>query len=205
MRALLTSEGLTTSTITQQFIDMLACPASVAKVAFVPTAAIPEGIDQNEITGKKTSILQTGVNQILEVDISKTKGNRLKNQLKDCHALWINGGNTFFLLEQVRKSGLQKYLNTLLENNCLYVGVSAGSIVAGQTITTATWEGYDDQSVVNLKDLTGLKLVRAEIFTHYSPQWTNVVSQNQDTLDHPLITLTDQQALVVENQDYHVI
>jgi hypothetical protein len=57
-------------------------------------------------------------------------------------AIWVPGGNTFFLAHHMRASGAACAIRRrVLEDGVLYVGCSAGSIVAGCSIRPAFWKG----------------------------------------------------------------
>ena len=66
----------------------------------------------------------------------------------------MTGGNTFFLWDAMRRSGLDELIKERVAAGVLYVGCSAGSIVAGRSIQTAFWKGWDDPGVAPDTDWT---------------------------------------------------
>ena len=70
----------------------------------------------------------------------------------------------------------------------VYIGKSAGAIMAGKYIETATWKGWDDPSVVpgmeeydDWKEVKGLSLAgQSSFFPHMSPDWEEVVQRKKD-------------------------
>ncbi len=60
---------------------------------------------------------------------------KLKEALKDCHAVYVIGGNTFSLRLAMKYSGFDNYLKEQLDNdNFLYAGYSAGICVLAPTL-----------------------------------------------------------------------
>jgi len=203
-KLLLTSEGLTSEVINKEFLRLLRCPIKQARVAFISTAANVEK-DQSWVKEDIKEIKDLGIDELEEIDISKITGRKLEKKLKDKDVVWLNGGNTFYLLYWIKKSGLDKFLPKLLEKGVLHVGVSAGSIVAGPDIDLCYLKGFDDPSVVKLKNTKSLNFVPFTIFPHYEPKWKKVIEKSKDKLPKKLAFLTDNQAVVVEGKKYKTI
>ncbi|KAL7480304.1 hypothetical protein ACHAW6_005998 [Cyclotella cf. meneghiniana] len=103
------------------------------------------------------------------------------------HIIYVEGGNTFWLQHCIEKGNY----STLLKEACtgpngsVYCGKSAGAIVAGKSIETATWKGWDDPSVVPGREsydrwigCAGLGFVGDEsFFPHYGNQWRDLVKE----------------------------
>ena len=88
----------------------------------------------------------------------------------------------------------------------VYVGSSAGTIVAGKTISIALWKGWDDPSVVPKVDYESLELFEGiSFFPHYSSQWKNLVETQSAKLPHKVITLTDSQCYSSDETGSRVI
>lgn len=117
--------------------------------------------------------------------------------------LIITGGNTFTLMNHLRRSGLDKTIKQFVEKDeFVLTGFSAGAIVLTPTIATAAIKGYD-KNKAGLKDLTGLEIVDFEFFAHYGPKWEKVISEYEKTTENEVKKLTDEDYLVInlENPD----
>jgi len=104
------------------------------------------------------------------------------------HLVYIEGGNTFWLKHCIDKGD---YASIIKEAVCegpiaaVYCGKSAGAIVAGSKIATATWKGWDDPSVVPEKetyedwlDCTGFEFSGSRsFFPHMSNDWKELVEE----------------------------
>ena len=74
-------------------------------------------------------------------------------------AIFIGGGNTFRLLRQLRAHGLLEPIRKrVLEEGVPYLGISAGSVVAGPNIKTT-----NDMPIVELDSFASLGLVDFQV------------------------------------------
>ncbi|EKE11834.1 MAG: putative S51 peptidase [uncultured bacterium] len=112
---------------------------------------------------------------------------------------YVCGGNTFYILDRMRKTGLDRILIEAVRKGKFYIGVSAGAIIVGPDIEAAGI-GNADINDVHLSDLTGLRLTEHIITPHYS------VEEEKDVQDfrekrkgESVIALTDDQAVFIEN------
>ena len=106
-------------------------PASV-KMIFIPTAGNPDDdvwwIDKDRDVLTKMGFVFT------ELDIAGKDLQQLNGILDDVDLVYIAGGYTYYLLEQIRKSGFDEILHAFVERGGMYVGASAGALIAGPDI-----------------------------------------------------------------------
>lgn len=104
------------------------------------------------------------------IDNSKENTGEEASKLTGSNILIITGGNTFKLLYNLRKSGLDKTIREFAQKDeFVLAGFSAGALVLTPTIEVCNLPNYD-KNEVGLKDLDGLKIVNFEVFPHYSEQ-----------------------------------
>lgn len=197
----LTSTGLPLET-RQYFLNLIGKPPQKLKVAFIPTAADPEE-DKWFVDSAKKELAEIGFT-FQEIDL-KEDPKIIKEKLEDCDIIYINGGNTFYLLDLVRKSGLDKYISQLLDQGKIYVGVSAGSALAGPDIEIAGWSPDWDKNIVNLKDTTGLNLVPFAICPHFEESHREILKRNLQGKNYQIIPITNSQAILVLDKNYQVV
>ena len=90
-------------------------------------------------------------------------------KIKDANILLISGGNTFELLNNLKKSGLDKaVIDFSKKENFVLAGFSAGALILCPTINICNLPGYDE-NLVGLTDLSGLKIIDFEVFPHFNP------------------------------------
>lgn len=127
---LLTSTGLATPKIRNAFRELLEKEPERAKALFIPTAAIDE--EAKAVLPKCFGDL-TGIGfsekSIVTYDLDRPMN---FEELSGYDIVYFCGGTTEYLLERVRTSGFSPVLEKGLDNGLLYVGVSAGSIIAAQ-------------------------------------------------------------------------
>lgn len=201
MKLFLTSAGLPLE-ITEDFLKLLDKRPKETIVCFVATAADPEE-DKWFVKKDKERLLELGF-EIIEIDLKRENEVSLNRKLKDFDVVFVEGGNTFYLLKHVRESGFNKILNSFLEKGGIYVGVSAGSMIAGLNIESAGW-GDADKNTVDLQDLTGLKLVPFVIDVHIDESNIEAVKKCASRVKYPVIALTDEQAILVKNGENKIV
>jgi dipeptidase E len=82
--------------------------------------------------------------------------------LRSAEAIFVGGGNTYALLERLRRSELLDAMRERVQGDMPYVGSSAGANVAGPTILTT-----NDWNVVGLDRFEALGLVPFNVNPHY--------------------------------------
>ena len=81
--------------------------------------------------------------------------------------LYVMGGNTFKLMYHILRSNLKDSINDLIDRKGIYIGVSAGSIILGSTILTAS-EILEDENDIFLDKFEGLGILPFAIVPHYN-------------------------------------
>jgi peptidase E len=201
---LLTSAGMQ---MKEEIVKLLQKPAYDITVAFITTAAKPQAnLDyvQNDWTIMKEEM---GFN-VQEVDIEGKKEAEVMKLLQLKDIIFVEGGNTFYLLKAMRACNFGRIIRKLLKLGKVYIGSSAGSIVAGRTIKTADW--YGDKNIVRLRSLKGLNLVPFDIFCHFNknPEAFSAIILKKlpwKWQRRKLRILTDEQAILVQGKEVDLI
>ena len=166
-------------------------------VAFIPTASIHEEYTQYVEDGK--SALRTLGLTIKEVEITQFDKNQITKILNDCDCIYVSGGNTFFLIQELRKTGTDKLIKEQVEMGKLYIGESAGTIILSPNIEYAT--KMDDYLTLtpNFNDFTGLGIIDFYPVVHFNcfpfaEATRNIINEYGHL---PLKPITNQQAIVI--------
>ena len=164
-KMLLTSNGLSTPKIKEVFNEMIESDIKKAKVLFIPTASRTE---DEMIYVKKTydELISAGIisDNILEFDINKCLADRNYYDSHDIDCFVVCGGNTYYLLSKLKESGFLSKMKESVNKNILYVGVSAGSVIASPSIAHVS---FLDENDIKLEDFSALGLVDEQIVPHY--------------------------------------
>ncbi len=130
----------------------------VKNLLFIPYAR-PSGLTHDEYTQK--------VSESFAANSSITvKGiHEFKNPIEaveNAEALFVGGGNTFVLVNELYRNNLLDVLEKVIKNGTPYLGTSAGSNICGLTIGTT-----NDMPVIYPPSFRTLGLVSFNINPHY--------------------------------------
>ena len=135
MRFLLTSSGISNTSIHDTLVDLLGKPVAESSALFIPTAVYPfpggAGMAWKAICGKAPSPLcEVGWKSLGILELTALPSIQEESwvpMVRETDALLVWGGDVLYLCYWMRQSGLADLLPSLSES--VYVGVSAGSIV----------------------------------------------------------------------------
>lgn len=104
-------------------------------VTFIPTASKVEKVVFYVNSGRK-ALEKLGV--IVDVlDISTAAADEIQDKLHENDFIYITGGNTFFLLQELKRTGADKIIKEEVNKGKLYIGESAGAMVVSHNIEYA--------------------------------------------------------------------
>lgn len=124
-------------------------------------------------------------------DLSKYRYENLKN----FDAIYIGGGNTWNLMQELRSSSFSNEIIQYIKSGGLVYGGSAGAIVLGKNIDT-----HDDENTINLKDTSGFNLLNNySVACHYKNEQSNRFKEWAIRSNLPIICLPEETGLLIEN------
>lgn len=194
MKLLLTSSGLSHKTIGRALQELVGKPASETKVGFIPTAANVEPRKKDWLVNELFQLQRYGYSWVDIVDIS-APGVDWKQRLAEVDVLYVAGGDPYHLLDQVRQTGFDEWLQQAL-NHKVYVGGSASTVVATPTIGIAE-PVFHYETNVRLADTSGLGLVDFEVAPHCDLKLYEAVEAYAKASEHPVYALDDLSAVQV--------
>lgn len=186
----------------------LAKKASSLKLIFINTAAEVEEGDLTWLRNDRNALVKTGF-QVSDYTISGKTKNQIQNALKDIDVIYFSGGNQFYLLEKIQKSGCAQVLCDYVKNGKIYIGCSAGSIIAGPDIyITRLIDAVSKAS--NLKSYKGLGLVDFIVFPHWGSTDFKELYLNRRLINayvtkYKIILLTDYQYIRIKVGWYQIM
>ena len=145
-------------------------------VAFIDTAAKFEKV--NFYVGEAAEILENFGAKLRHLDVSCAKDSaalvssqdepscedKILSAISQCDIIYISGGNTFYLLNELRKSRAWQAIKDAVKAGKIYVGESAGAIAAAPDTKYAT---LMDENSAKMSDFTGLNLVNFCVVPHF--------------------------------------
>ncbi len=134
-------------------------------VTFIPTASIPETVKFYVGEGKK-ALEKFGL-KVDELELTKATTEEISEKLCKNDYIYITGGNTFFLLQELRKTGADKIIIDQIQSGKKYIGESAGSMIMSPNIDYA--KGMDDcKKAPELDSFSALNLVDFYPLPHHT-------------------------------------
>ena len=205
MKLFLTSSGLTNQTLVQALHKLIGDTEN-HRLAFIPTAANIEEGDKDWLITDLDNARGAGF-EVDIVDISALPKEVWQPRLEAAQVLLFSGGNTFYLMHWLQKSGLAELLPELLQTR-VYAGISAGSCVAGPSIYNSVQNLAGDEEVLKIKE--GLHLVDFQVVPHLnSSYFTNVTEKNvreaAKEVAEPVYALDNQSAVMVDGDAVEVV
>ncbi len=166
-----------------------------ASVAFIPTAGNPYP-ERPWIDADRKALVELGY-RVTDIDLKNGTADSLEKNLSNHDIIFVAGGNTTYLVEEVHLSGFSSVVRRLLGNGKMYIGSSAGSILAGPTV-----EPFAKEDIAELpKDfvLTNpscLRLVDYVVLPHdqveeFSAEHDKIVQLYEERLS--FVRLTNQE------------
>lgn len=133
------------------------------------------------------------------IDNSKFQAQDEAEKLLCSNILVITGGNTFKLLDNLRKSGLDKAIKDFsAKDDFVLAGFSAGALVLTPTIEVCNLPNYDE-NLVGVQDLTGIGLVNFEVFPHYDEtEHKKLLDDYKKTAKYEVKEISNEGILVVD-------
>lgn len=185
-------------------IPLLPFKPNGKKVSYVTTASAANGVIPEWMIVKIEIIKKAGF-IVVPVDISTLTSDEMEEAFLGSDLIWVGGGNTLYLLQQVRKSGFDKYVTNKILEGVPYVGASAGSIILGPDLE---FELYASRTP-ELASYEGLNLFPYAPYVHFDAEWTKdfYVDILKFSLENnkSFITLRDDQFIYVTGEKWQVI
>ena len=209
MKLLLTSGGLMNDSIISALKDLTQKSFSKLNLAFVPTASNMEEGDKWWLIKDLEICKKLGFKTIDIVDISALPRTVWQKRLESANILLFEGGNTYNLMYWIHKSGLKDLLLKLLKTR-VYVGISAGTLVATPSLIFATTDKTPLKKIGETIFDKGLGLVNFLVDVHinnsYFPKRTfDNLEVKSKKIPHEIYALDDNSAIKVDGADIKVV
>lgn len=104
-------------------------------VTFIPTASVVEKVVLYVGAGKK-ALEKLGL-IVDELEISTATTDEIRTKLTSNDFIYVTGGNTFFLLQELKRTCADKIIVEQVNSGKLYIGESAGAMVVSPNVEFA--------------------------------------------------------------------
>ncbi len=209
MKLLLTSGGLTNNSIVKALFEMVGKSPEETSLVFIPTAANVETGDKNWFINDLINIHKQNFKSVAITDISAVPENVWRPKIEEADVLFFEGGNTYYLMEWINKSGFKELLPEMLKTK-VYVGLSAGSMVTGPDLALKVSQVVYEEDLDRFGDMPGLNLVDFYFFPHLnSSYFPKLIEENiadvSKRIPKKIYALDDQSALKVVDGNVEII
>ncbi|MBF1295525.1 Type 1 glutamine amidotransferase-like domain-containing protein [Parvimonas micra] len=174
------------------------------KVVFIPTASINEGYTGYVGSARKL-FKKMGAN-LTEIDISKEDFKTIEAVFEETDIIYFTGGNSFFLIDQLRKTGVDKLLKKELKKGKLMIGESAGSVICAPSISYIEIMDEKPEDYSQIDD-NGLNLIDFYVLPHYltSPFKKITATILKKFSDLKICPINNHQAIMVNGKESKII
>jgi len=177
------------------------------RFAFVPTAAGPDAEGKPWVQADRRQLATLGC-EVSTLDLAAAGSEEVEHALHGgLDGVFLSGGNSYLLLWHARRSGFAELASRRVEEGSLvYVGTSAGSLVAGPDIGPAA--SLDNRrEVPELESSAALALVPFTVLPHDDDPETaaihdDIVAAYPST---PFVRLADDRAVLVRGEGAEVV
>ena len=192
---LLTSTGLEHKVVADKFLSIIPKNACELKILFIPTASRTEE-EMFFVRKSLKELLSVGVNNdnVVWFDPDNLSTHRDNTEV-DC--IYVCGGNTFYLLHKLKESGYFDKIKQWVNDGLLYVGASAGSVIATPDINYILCMDTND---CGLEDTSGLSFISQSIIPHYTDEFAEA-AESLENNGITVETISDSEALEVHGEE----
>jgi len=180
------------------FVNLLGKPAKQATLCLIENAADVEGQEPEWLLENRRALTATGMH-IERLDLRTVSGAKLSATLEAADAIWLGGGNTYYLRWLLGKTGADTIIKRLVRQGTVYGGGSAGALIAGPTL--AGFEEADDPADAPELVLDGLGFVDFVPVPHWDdPSYRAIMRRTAKQVEHAgyrAQPITQAQALVI--------
>lgn len=176
------------------------------KLIFIKTASETES-DLSWLEKDREALVKAGFKVTDYTLTGKTRAD-IEKTLKNTDVIFFSGGNTFYLLQRIQETKSADVIRKFVENGKIYIGSSAGSIVAGPDIYPS-YRIDNVKKAPNLKGYIGLGLIDVVVLPHWGSNhfkklYMKTRLKHIYNTDYKLILLNDYQYLEVKDNIYHI-
>lgn len=166
------------------------------RLLYLPTALVHPSNQQAGVRWVQNTFAPLGVTAI---DAWLDLAGKSARDLAAYDAVYLSGGNTFYLLQQIRAHHLDTALDEFVQAGKPVYGGSAGAIILGYDITSCA---HIDENIIGLTDFSGLDLALGyTIWCHYQAEDQQRIQDYVRRTGIPSLALTEKSG-VYRQGDY---
>ena len=192
--------------VTAQFQDFTKSKAITNReIVFIPTAGNVE--DYTDYIDEGRAALTAMGYQVDELDVASESQAAAIAKIKAAQIIYISGGNTFYLLQELKRKQLLPVINEKINAGIPYIGESAGAIIMAPNIEYNSL--MDDTSVApDLTDYSALAQTDFYTLPHFEEEPfveadEKVIATYQNQIN--LVPINNSQAIISDGETYQIV
>ena len=172
-------------------------------VALIPTASNGEdGWESWKIKESGTwNFIHSTDAKVEDIILEDFRNDSVIKKLEGKDIIWVMGGMAGYLSYWIRRCGIDRHITRLLNSGTLYVGSSAGAMVAGQTLQISNWKSMDGER--GAEGIKPMGLVDFDIFPHFLDEYLPEIKKRYT--GNKIYLLKDGEEIMVEDGKVTVI
>lgn len=181
---------------------------SAKKFLFITTASEVEKGAKKWLAFDRNSMTDLGY-ELEDFTVTGKTKTEVEKDLGKADGVVMAGGNTIYLLQQIQKSDSIELFQQFVKSGKVYIGSSAGSLVAGPDIYAAR-ENKEMAKAPGIKDFNGLCLTDIVVQPHwgsdiFKDSYLNEIMAHSYVPDYKMVLLSDNQYVIVEGESVKIV
>src|SRR3989344_1436652 len=197
-KILITSSGFLKNAPKEQIKAALP-PSTYKKVAYITTAS--KVVEDSSYAEKEAEIMRDLGYEVDEIDLAEVPSETLEGRLRGNDFIYVQGGNPYYLLKNVRESGFADIAPKLIKEGIPYVGKSAGAYILAPEVLPPTWYSKEWRKF-DVENLDGMGIVDFVWAAHYDPEDEEMkedIQRGIESSPYPVRVITNDQGFLIED------
>ncbi len=199
-KLLLTSTPYLSQNITDLIIGLLGNEVDKCKAAIIPTAARELKKNQKGAKGVYKIFTDCCFREVEFVDIEFEEPRKLIGY----DLIFMTGGDPFYLLKHLKRSGADNLLKELYIKGVFMAGSSAGAMVYGADICMAHYfdnicQREDQEYLAGLSFIPSAVLPHTNLLKKENPSFANIVLEYENQSDFPILFIDEGEVKLIIN------
>lgn len=208
MKFLLTSAGITNKSIGNAIKELVGKQESEISVLFIPTAANLIGGNKDWLIENLIQFKEQNYKSVDILDIASAPEKVWRSRMEAADLICFGGGNEQYLAEVIKERGIDKVLPELLKNR-VYMGISAGSMLAGQFLSQSLMKIVYPEEVYE-EFSTPLAYVNCLFLPHLNSEFFSkvrkgVIEKHKKDFKFPLYACDDDSAVKIVDGKFEIV
>ncbi|MDL2242506.1 Type 1 glutamine amidotransferase-like domain-containing protein [Bacteroidales bacterium OttesenSCG-928-K03] len=174
-------------------------------LTFIPTASIPEK-SKTYVRKAREAFEKMGL-IVDDLEITTSTKEEISKKLQQNDFIYVAGGNTFFLLQELKKKNADQLIIEQINLGKLYIGESAGSMILSPNIEYVM--DMDDCKIAkDLTDFSALNVINFYPVPHqgnypFVDAVEKIISKYNSKLN--LCVINNSQVILIEGENQKII